>query len=98
MPVSFEGFNLYDTNELGDLVANSGKQINLRALNDPRRAGQIIVVLDGAHGFTNENAEGVIGVIRESGQTAPAVFPTSDDLISYITLIRDLYPTINIAI
>ncbi|RQS88756.1 hypothetical protein [Burkholderia contaminans] len=98
MTVRFKGFDLYNTDELGDLVANSGKQINLRALPNPMGAGRIVVVLDGAFGFTNENAEGVLGVLREAEQTVPTVFLTSGETIAYMTGIQKLYVSINIAV
>lgn len=61
-------------------------------------AGRIVVVLDGAFGFTNENAEGVLGVLREAEQTVPTVFLTSGETIAYMTGIQKLYGSINIAV
>jgi hypothetical protein len=98
MTVKFEGFDLYDEAEFEALKQTSGKRLGLRFLPDPSGNGHVVVILDLAFGLTNQNSEGVAGVIRDSGGSVPKNLATTAAASEYATYLMDEFPGVQIAL
>lgn len=97
MTVKFEKFDLYDEGELASLKATAGKSIALRFLPSPDGSGEMVVILDAAFGVVNQNAEGVIGIVREHAAKTPKILPSVDASVNYLSYLTDQFPDVLVA-
>ncbi|AJZ58798.1 hypothetical protein OI25_607 [Paraburkholderia fungorum] len=98
MTVKFQGFDLYDEDEFAALNQKSGKSVGLRFLPDPVGKGHIVVILDLAFGFKNQDSEGVIGFIRDFGGLAPRNLATIAAASQYAGYLTEQFPTVQVAL
>ncbi|MCW3478796.1 hypothetical protein OL229_04340 [Neisseriaceae bacterium JH1-16] len=87
MPHSFEGFNLSDEAEVLARKESSSKKLGVRGLN-PQGQGIVFAVIDLAYGYTNENAEGVLGIIRDPGATTPKTLTDATQIANYVVQLQ----------